>query len=104
MSHQVVEVGGGGRPSGQGWGSQRGSQLGGRNEGSNKKDKSNITCFNWQKIGHYKSECPKERVKLGRIRSPDPEILEVKTKGLINGKECPVVLDTGATSQRCLGD
>ena len=49
------------------------------------------------------SECPKARVKLGRIRSPDPEILKVKTKGLINGKECPVVLDTGATKSAVPG-
>ena len=66
--------GGGVRPFGLGWGSQRGSRSCGRNKGSNKQDESNISCFNFQKIGHYRSECPEARVKLGRIRSPDPEI------------------------------
>ena len=67
---QLRKDGEGDRPSVQGWGSQRGSRSGGRKEGSNKQDKSNITYFNCQKIGHYRSECPEARVKLGRISPP----------------------------------
>ena len=85
-----------GRSSGQVRGGQRGGWSGARQD-YHKVDKSTVTCFNCQKVGHYRSECPEARVKLGRISSPDPDVPEGKAKGKINGLECPVRLDTGVT-------
>ena len=57
----------GGRSSGRGWGSQRGSRSG------NRIDRNAVVCFNCHKTDHFKSECTEARVTLNRIQSPDPE-------------------------------
>ena len=62
-----------------------------------KLDKSSVTCFNCQKLGHYRSECPESKVRLSRIHSPDPTLLEGKTAGRVNEVDYPTVLDTRAT-------
>ena len=89
--------GSGGRPSGQGWGGQRGTRWGGKQEYYGKPEKSSIVCYKCQKVGHYKSECPEAKVKMSRIKSPDPEGVEGKINAEINGQECSMILDTGAT-------
>ena len=53
----------GGRPSGRVWDGQRGSRSGGHPDNVNKSDKNKVTCFNCQKVGHYRSECPEGRAK-----------------------------------------
>ncbi len=56
-----------GRSSGQEWGGQRGNRWG-NNHG--KPDKTSVVCYNCHKTGHYKSECPDSKVKMGRMKSP----------------------------------
>ncbi len=74
---------------------------GGNNHG--KPDKTSVVCYNCQKTGHYKSECPDVKVKLGRMKSPGPEGMEGITKAEVNGQECPMVIDTGATMTAVTG-
>ena len=54
-------------------------------------------CYKCQKVGHYKSECPEAKVKMSRIKSPGPEGPEGKINAEINGQECSMVIDMGAT-------
>ena len=89
--------GSGGRPSGQGWSGQRGTRWGGKQEYYGKPEKSSIVCYKCQKVGHYKSVCPEAKVKMSRIKSPGPEGKEGKINAEINGQECSMILDTGAT-------
>ena len=70
---------GSGRSFGRGWDGQRCSQLGSHTERVIKLDRSSVTCFNYQKLGHYRSECPEPRVRLSRIHSPDCTLPEGKT-------------------------
>ena len=89
--------GGSGRSSGQGWDGQRCSQLSNSTERVVKLDKSSVTCFDCQKLGHYRSECPEPRVRLSRIHSPDPTLPEGKTVSRVNEADCPTILNTVAT-------
>ena len=68
-----------------------------------KLDKSSATCYNCQKLGYYKSECPEPRVRWSRIHSPDPTLPEHKTVGKVKKIDCPTILDTGVTRSAISG-
>ena len=81
----------GGRSSGRGWGSQRGSWSG------NRIDRNTVVCLNCHKTGHFQSECTEARVTLNRIQSPNSENEEDEIiQGSVNVYSGPMILDTGA--------
>lgn len=59
------------------------------------KHKSQITCYNCNEKGHYKSECSKPIVKMARISSPEA-LTMFRRQGAVNGHCCSIILDTGA--------
>ncbi len=59
------------------------------------KHKSQITCYNCNEKGHYKSECSKPIVRMARISSPEAPSM-FKRQGIVNGHRCSLILDTGA--------
>ena len=85
--------GGGVRPSGRDWGGQRSSRPQ-NNQGYN--DKGQIICFNCQKPGHIKAECPEPKLRLARLGSPGREGEQFVKEGSVNGIVCRVILDSGA--------
>ena len=85
--------GGGVRPSGRDWGGQRSSRPQ-NNHGYN--DKGQIICFNCQKPGHIKAECPEPKLRLARLGSPGRVGEQFVKEGSVNGIVCQVILDSGA--------
>ena len=84
--------------SGRGWGGGGGVRPVQGAQGSSQsytKDKSQITCYNCNEKGHYKSECPKPTVRMARISSPKPTN-KFRREGVVNGYCCSIILDTGA--------
>ena len=57
---------------------------------------NNVVCYNCQKTGHIKYDCPNLKVKMNQIRSPTKAYAETEIRGKVNGEQCPVKVDTGA--------
>ena len=57
---------------------------------------NNVVCYNCQKTGHIKYDCPNLKVKMNQIRSPTKAYADPEIRGKVNGEQCPVKVDTGA--------
>ena len=55
-----------------------------------------MVCYNCQKTGHIKYDCPNVKVKMNQIRSPTKVYADSEIRGKVNGEKCPVKVDTGA--------
>ncbi len=85
-------------PSGHGWGGGRSSAHRVQDtQGPSQfaKHKSQITCYNCNEKGHYKSECSIPIVRMVRISSPEARSM-FKRQGVVNGHQYSLILDTGS--------
>ena len=57
---------------------------------------NNVVCYNCQKTGHIKYDCPNLKIKLNQIRSPTKAYADPEIRGKGNGEQCPVKEDMGA--------
>ena len=72
-----------------------------KNDRKGKKDKSNIKCFNCEKMGHYSNECPEKQVKseVAGLAAVESEVALIANKTLNDYKDTDIWIgDTGATS------
>ena len=72
-----------------------------KNGRKGKKDKSNIKCFNCEKMGHYSNECPEKQVKSEDtgLAAVESEVALIANKKLKDYKDTDIWIgDTGATS------
>ena len=72
-----------------------------KNDKKGKKDKSNIKCYNCEKMGHYSNKCPKKQVKSedAGLAAVESEVALIANKKLKDYKDTDIWIgDTGATS------